>query len=80
MAFCAPEVLSLGANDKTHYDGKAADVWSCGVCLFAMVTGKLPFTDERNNQAETIKVPSSSGARFTEGPRLPAAGGVWAQR
>ena len=39
-SYVAPEVLlNLG------YNGYSADVWSLGICLFAMLTGFFPFTE-----------------------------------
>jgi serine/threonine protein kinase len=37
--YVAPEVFMLRG-----YDGAMADVWSCGVVLFLLVTGRLPFS------------------------------------
>jgi 5'-AMP-activated protein kinase catalytic alpha subunit len=43
--YAAPEMV---AGKK--YDGQAADMWSCGVIIYAMVCGFLPFEDPKTNK------------------------------
>jgi serine/threonine protein kinase len=43
--YASPELLS-----GNPYDGRANDIWGCGVILFAMVTGQLPWTKRNQTQ------------------------------
>ncbi|CAI0544824.1 unnamed protein product [Linum tenue] len=42
--YVAPEALLQVINNK-GYDGAKADLWSCGVILFVLMAGYLPFED-----------------------------------
>lgn len=60
--YVAPEVL----KDK-GYDGRAADLWSCGVILYVMITGALPF-DDPNTATLFRKI---EAAQFQFPPNIP---------
>jgi len=43
--YAAPEIL----RESAAYDGQLADVWSCGVILFALLCRRLPFQASRGD-------------------------------
>ncbi|KAG8068542.1 hypothetical protein GUJ93_ZPchr0005g15086 [Zizania palustris] len=62
-AYIAPELLYL-----QEYDGKIADVWSCGVTLYVMLVGAYPFEDrdDPNNITRTVKLIKAIQYEFPE--------------
>jgi serine/threonine protein kinase len=59
-SYVAPEVLV-----EMGYDGCLADIWSLGICLFAMTTGFFPFVEASAHNsyfAETQKLVGTCGS------------------
>ena len=42
--YTAPEIFS--STSQINYDGKKADIWSLGICLYYLVCGDNPFSGE----------------------------------
>ena len=61
--YASPEIIS-----GESYDGYLSDVWSCGVLLFALLTGSLPFDDD-NFSRLLAKV---QAAKLTLPPSIPS--------
>ncbi|PLW11269.1 hypothetical protein PCANC_13259 [Puccinia coronata f. sp. avenae] len=51
MSYAAPEVLTVYTRPQ-GYDGKKADVWSLGVCIYTMICGFHPFDNGTLESAE----------------------------
>ena len=62
--YAAPEVLL--SKDFGEYDGRAADIWSAGVCIFVMIRGRFPFhlghpTSLFSAYREAVQIATASG-------------------
>lgn len=65
LLYCVEE---LTRRKGLNYHGASSDIWSCGIILFALLTGRLPFDDE-NIRTLLAKV---KAGRFTMPAELPA--------
>ena len=43
--YCAPEIIDAD-KAKNGYTGAKVDAWSCGIILYALLTGRLPFVEQ----------------------------------
>lgn len=48
--YASPEIVN-----GSKYEGSATDIWSCGVILYALLSGRLPF-DDKNIKTLLLKV------------------------
>ena len=57
-SYCAPEVL-----EGRGYEGFPTDVWSCGICLFAMLAGFFPLDEASGSDWRfgRVKMAADSG-------------------
>jgi serine/threonine protein kinase len=51
LEYVAPEIIS---SQNGGYEGAKVDVWSCGVLLFALLSGRLPFRAETAQELEEL--------------------------
>ncbi|KAL9936251.1 hypothetical protein V8E36_005093 [Tilletia maclaganii] len=68
--YASPEIVS-----GKSYKGSASDIWSCGIILFALLCGRLPFDDP--NLAELLKKVRSGKFHMPEEVEPSAKGLIW---
>lgn len=59
--YIAPDILI-----QNSYDGKAADVWACGVMLYCIVTGNFPFTQPDQKVLDRVTLSKLIKADYKE--------------
>lgn len=62
--YASPEVIQ-----GQYYRGDKADVWSCGVILYVMLTGTLPF-DSEGDHYDVIQTVLKGKFRFPKAPDI----------
>ncbi|GBF96707.1 sulfur stress regulator [Raphidocelis subcapitata] len=78
LSYMPPEIMDV--ESAISYDAAAVDVWCCGVCLYAMLTGRMPFPAPGRGLRGEALARAVAGARRAilagGGARLPPEAGV----
>lgn len=70
--YASPEVIQAKS-----YRGDRADIWSCGIILYAMLSGTLPFDSQNDNHEDVIQLVLAGSYTFPEGLSLGAKDLIW---
>ena len=75
----SPHYASPEIAQNKQYQGGKADIWSCGIVLYAMLTGALPFGpgDEEETVKEVLEEVIKGEVNFPEGMSLEAQDLIW---
>jgi serine/threonine protein kinase len=52
LAYLAPEVITKSNNTN----GEKVDVWCLGICLFILLCGYYPFSDNNNEREHLVNI------------------------
>jgi [calcium/calmodulin-dependent protein kinase] kinase len=71
-ALLPPEALGAGPDNMFH--GRPADVWACGVTLFCLLYGHLPFNVDNMDDMDAMKaeIVSEKSIRLPSSPVISA--------